>query len=111
MNKADLIEKVAGQANISKSSAGDAVNAVLDTITESLRGGDSVTLVGFGTFAVSHRSARMGRNPRTGEAIHIAASNSAKFKAGKALKDALKEDTAAEPAAPFGGAAPEPSRW
>ena len=79
MNKADLIENVAGRANISKSAAGDAVNATLDTITDTLQNGDSVTLVGFGTFAVSHRSARVGRNPRTGEAIQIAASKSAKF--------------------------------
>ena len=89
MNKADLIENVASRANISKSSAGDAVDALLECITDTLQNGDSVTLVGFGTFAVSHRSARMGRNPRTGEAIQIQASNSAKFKAGKALKDAL----------------------
>ena len=89
MNKADLIENVASRANISKSSAGDAVDALLECITDTLQNGDSVTLVGFGTFAVSHRSARMGRNPRTGEAIHIQASKSAKFKAGKALKDAL----------------------
>ena len=89
MNKADLIENVASRANISKSSAGDAVDALLECITSTLQSGDSVTLVGFGTFAVSHRSARMGRNPRTGEAIQIQASKSAKFKAGKALKDAL----------------------
>ena len=89
MNKADLIENVASRANISKSSAGDAVDALLECITDTLQNGDSVTLMGFGTFAVSHRSARMGRNPRTGEAIHIQASKSAKFKAGKALKDAL----------------------
>ncbi len=98
MNKADLIEKVAGQANISKSAAGDAVNALLDSIADALQRGDSVTLIGFGTFAVSHRSARMGRNPRTGEPIHIAASNSARFKAGKALKDALNQDTAPDSA-------------
>ncbi len=89
MNKADLIENVASRANISKSSAGDAVDALLECIRDTLQNGDSVTLVGFGTFAVSHRSARMGRNPRTGEAIQIQASKSAKFKAGKALKDAL----------------------
>jgi DNA-binding protein HU-beta len=89
VNKAELIEKVAFRANISKSAAGDAVDGLLDCITDTLQNGDSVTLVGFGTFSVSHRSARMGRNPRTGEAIHIGASNSAKFKAGKALKDAL----------------------
>ncbi len=90
MNKADLIEKVAGQANISKSTAGEAVNALLDSIADSLQRGGSVTLVGFGTFAVSHRSARMGCNPRTGEPIHIGASNSAKFKAGKKLKETVK---------------------
>jgi len=89
VNKADLIEKVAFRANISKSSAGDAVDSLLECIRDTLQNGDSATLVGFGTFAVSHRSARMGRNPRTGEAIQIQASKSAKFKAGKALKDAL----------------------
>ena len=89
MNKSELIELMATRADISKSAAGDALEAVLDGVTGSLKKGDSVTLVGFGTFSVSHRAARDGRNPRTGETIKIKASNLAKFKAGKALKDAL----------------------
>lgn len=89
MNKSELIDLIATRAEISKSSAGDALEAVLDGVTGSLKKGDSVTLVGFGTFSVGHRAARDGRNPRTGETIKIKASNLAKFKAGKALKDAL----------------------
>ncbi|MFQ3244894.1 MAG: DNA-binding protein HU-beta [Arenicella sp.] len=89
MNKSELIELVAEKADISKSTAGDALDAVLGGITNALKSGDSVTFVGFGTFSVSARAARDGRNPRTGETIKIAASNLAKFKAGKALKDAL----------------------
>lgn len=89
MNKAELIEKVASAADISKSAAANAVDAVFDSITKTLRKGDSVTLVGFGTFSVSERAARTGRNPRTGDVINIPSSRSPKFKAGKALKDAL----------------------
>ena len=89
MNKSDLIDAMASKADISKSAAGEALDAVLESITATLKKGDSLTLVGFGTFSVSERSARTGRNPRTGEAIKIAASKNAKFKAGKALKDAL----------------------
>lgn len=89
MNKAELIDLVADKADISKSAASDAVDAVIDGITASLKRDDPVTFVGFGTFSVSDRAARTGRNPRTGEAIQIAASKAAKFKAGKALKDAL----------------------
>jgi len=89
VNKSELIDLIASRADISKSSAGDALEAVLDGITGSLASGNNVTLVGFGTFSVSRRSARDGRNPRTGETIKIKASNLAKFKAGKALKDAL----------------------
>lgn len=89
VNKSELIDIVAAKADLSKSTAGDALDAVLDGITGALKSGDSVTFVGFGTFSVSARSARDGRNPRTGETIKIAASNLAKFKAGKALKDAL----------------------
>ena len=89
MNKSELVDLIATRADISKSSAGDALEAVLDGITGSLASGNSVTLVGFGTYSVSHRKAREGRNPRTGETIQIKASNVAKFKAGKALKDAL----------------------
>jgi DNA-binding protein HU-beta len=89
VNKSELVDLIATRADISKSSAGDALEAVLDGITGSLASGNSVTLVGFGTYSVSHRKAREGRNPRTGETIQIKASNVAKFKAGKALKDAL----------------------
>jgi DNA-binding protein HU-beta len=89
MNKAELIDAVASSADLSKSSATQAVDAVVDTITESLRNGDSVTLVGFGTFEVRDRAARTGRNPQTGEEIQIKASKAPAFKAGKALKDAV----------------------
>mgnify|MGYP001051843881 CR=1 FL=1 len=87
MNKSELVELVAGKADISKSSAADAVEAVIDGITGALKSGDSVTFVGFGTFSVGRREARDGRNPRTGETIKIKASNLAKFKAGKGLKE------------------------
>ena len=89
MNKGELIDSVAGSAGLSKSEATKAVDAVLDSITRTLSGGSSVSLVGFGTFSVKARAARMGRNPRTGEAIQIKASNVPGFKAGKALKDAV----------------------
>ena len=89
MNKAELTDAVAARANISKSDAGDAVDAVFDSIASALANGESVSLIGFGTFSVSNRAARTGRNPRTGETIQIAASRAAKFKAGKALKDAV----------------------
>ncbi|MEA3242423.1 MAG: HU family DNA-binding protein [Pseudomonadota bacterium] len=89
MNKAELIDAVASSADLSKASATQAVDAVVDTITESLRKGDSVTLVGFGTFEVRARAARMGRNPQTGEELQIKASKAPAFKAGKALKDAV----------------------
>jgi DNA-binding protein HU-beta len=89
MNKAELIDAVAAAADIEKSTATRAVQAVLDGIAGALKNGDQVVLVGFGTFAVKERSARMGRNPKTGEEIKIAASRVPGFKAGKALKDAL----------------------
>ncbi len=89
MNKGDLIDAVADSADISKAAAARAVDAVFDGITGTLKKGDSVTVVGFGTFSVSSRAARTGRNPQTGETITIRASKGAKFKAGKALKDAL----------------------
>ena len=88
MNKGDLIDAVAASTGSSKVDAGRAVDAVTSAIAGELGGGGSVSLVGFGTFSVSHRAARMGRNPATGEAIHINASNVPKFKAGKALKAA-----------------------
>ena len=89
MNKGELIEAVAAAANLSKSDAGDAVEATLDCITRTLQKGDSVTLVGFGTFTVKRRAARTGRNPQTGEPLQIPASNMPGFKAGKGLKDAV----------------------
>lgn len=89
MNKTELIDAVAGAADLSKADAGRAVDAVVDTITSALKGGDTVTLVGFGTFLVRARAARTGRNPQTGAAIQIKASNAPAFKAGKALKDAV----------------------
>ena len=89
MNKNDLISVVSDKAGLSKADAAKAVDAVLDSITASLRGGKEVRLVGFGTFLVSNRAASTGRNPRTGEAISIPAAKLPKFKAGKALKDAL----------------------
>jgi DNA-binding protein HU-beta len=89
MNKAELIEAVSDAADFSKSDATKAVDGVIDAITNSLKNGDQVTLVGFGTFLVRDRAARTGRNPRTGEAIEIAAAKVPGFKAGKALKDAV----------------------
>ena len=89
MNKGELIESVSASAGMSRADATKAVDAVLDSVTRTLAGGGSVSLVGFGTFSVKHRAARMGRNPRTGEAIQIRASNVPGFKAGKALKDAV----------------------
>ena len=89
MNKADIIEHIALSADISKASAARALDAALHAITTGLANKDSVTLVGFGTFTVAGRAARTGKNPRTGEEISIAASQVPKFKAGKALKDAV----------------------
>jgi len=89
MTKQDLINKVAEGADISKAAAEKAVNAFVGGVTDALKNGDKVSLVGFGTFEVSNRAARTGRNPQTGETIQIAASKVPKFKAGKTLKDAL----------------------
>ena len=89
MNKAELIEKVAVTTDTNKAAATRAVEAVFDTIVSVLRAGDVVGVSGFGTFSVSARAARSGRNPRTGETIAIPASKSPKFKAGKGLKDAV----------------------
>ena len=89
MNKAELIDAIADDSDLTKASAARALDSAIENITNALRGGDSVTLVGFGTFTVRQREARMGRNPRTGEAIQIKASRVPGFKAGKALKDAL----------------------
>ena len=87
MNKSDLVQEVAEKADISKVAAERAVNAVFDGISDALGKGERVSLVGFGTFSVSQRAARVCRNPRTGEKINVAASNVPKFKPGKGLKD------------------------
>ncbi len=89
MNKQDMIEQIAQAAEVSKSAAERAVDALVSAIKTSLKKGDMVTLVGFGTFYVGARKARQGRNPRTGEALKIAAAKVPKFRAGKALKDAI----------------------
>jgi DNA-binding protein HU-beta len=89
MNKTEMIDAVAEAADLSKADAGRAVDAVVDTITGALKSGDSVTLVGFGTFLVRERAARTGRNPQTGATIEIKAANAPAFKAGQALKDAV----------------------
>lgn len=89
MNKTELIAAVAEKAEISKKDAEKALKAFTDVITEQLKNGEKVQLVGFGTFEVSERAAREGRNPLTGEAMQIKASKTPKFKAGKALKDEL----------------------
>jgi DNA-binding protein HU-beta len=89
LNKTDMIESVAKSADISKAAAGRAVEALIASVRASLKKGQMVTLVGFGTFYVGKRAARSGRNPRTGVAIKIKAAKVPKFRAGKALKDAL----------------------
>jgi DNA-binding protein HU-beta len=89
MNKSELIDAVAQAADLSKTKAEDALNAVIQTVTAALQKGDEVKLIGFGTFKTANRAATTGRNPRTGEAIQIKASKQAKFVAGKALKDAV----------------------
>ena len=89
MQKSDLIEKIAGDAGISKAAADRALKSLLDCVTQALKNGDRVSLVGFGTFSVSKRGARTGRNPQTGETISIKASKATKFSAGKSLKDAV----------------------
>jgi DNA-binding protein HU-beta len=89
MNKGDLISKIADSAKISKAQATDALNAVLDGIGEELKEGGKVTLIGFGTFSVSEREARTGRNPQTGASIKIDAKKVVKFKPGKELSDAV----------------------
>ncbi|MEM7070742.1 MAG: HU family DNA-binding protein [Pseudomonadota bacterium] len=89
MNKNDLVNAVAAQANLTKSDAANAIDGVLDSISAQLKNGGQVRLVGFGTFSVSQRKATTARNPRTGETINVPASNQPKFKAGKALRDAV----------------------
>jgi len=89
MNKAEFVAAVADAAELSKADAGNVVDAVIAVIKKSLKKGDAVTLVGFGTFEVRKRAARTGRNPRTGDTLKIKASKVPAFKAGKALKDAV----------------------
>ena len=89
MNKSELVDAIASHAGLSKADAGKALEATISAITGSLKQGQSVTIVGFGTFMVRESKARMGRNPRTGESIQINASKRPSFKAGKALKDNL----------------------
>jgi len=89
MNKNELVSKVAELSGLTKADADNATSAVFDAITAALKGGDDVRLVGFGSFSVSARAAREGKNPRTGEKLVIAASKAPKFSAGKGLKDAV----------------------
>ena len=89
VNKSQLVDKIAADANISKAGAGRALDAIIGSVTASLKGGDDVALVGFGTFTVRERAARTGRNPQTGKEIKIAAAKVPAFRAGKGLKDAV----------------------
>jgi DNA-binding protein HU-beta len=89
MNKAEFVAAVADASGLSKTDAGNAVEAMIKVVKKTLKGGDAVSVVGFGTFAVRKRAARTGRNPRTGATIKIKASKVPGFKAGKALKDAI----------------------
>jgi len=91
MQKSDLVVKIAEEAGISKAAADRALDSLLGNLSKALKKGDRVSLVGFGTFSVSKRSARMGRNPQTGEAIKIKAAKVPKFSAGKTLKDAVNK--------------------
>jgi DNA-binding protein HU-beta len=90
VNKSELIESIAESADISKAAAARALDAAVDAVTAALKNGDMVTLVGFGTFYVSERAARTGRNPRTGTELKIKAAKVPKFRPGKGLKDSLK---------------------
>mgnify|MGYP001819600357 FL=1 len=90
MNKSDLIDAMAEAADIPKAAAGRALEALTDSIAVALKNGDTVSIIGFGTFTVKERAARTGRNPQTGASIEIAASKTPSFKAGKALKDAVQ---------------------
>ena len=91
MRKPELVSAIADQADLTKDQANQALNALLETITKALQEQDTVSLVGFGTFLQRSRAARTGKNPQTGEAIQIAASNTVAFKPGKALKDAVND--------------------
>jgi DNA-binding protein HU-beta len=90
MNKSDLIDTMAEAADVSKSAAGRALDALTDAVAVALKNGETVSILGFGTFSVKERAARTGRNPQTGATIEIAASKTPSFKAGKALKDAVQ---------------------
>ncbi len=98
MTKAELIEALSNKLPLNKADAERAINIVLDDVIAALRQGERVNISGFGTFSVSERQARTGRNPKTGESIEISASRSAKFKPGKQLKDSLNESAGAAPA-------------
>jgi len=89
VNKSELIDAIAASADISKAAAGRALDAMTESVTTALKGGDQVTLIGFGTFSVKDRAARTGRNPQTGAEIQIKAAKVPSFKAGKALKDSV----------------------
>ena len=89
LNKTELVEHIAGKSDISKAAASRALASIMDAVKKTLKKGDTVTLVGFGTFSVSKRAARTGRNPRTGAALKIKAAKVPRFKPGKGLKDAL----------------------
>jgi len=90
MNKGDLVEKVTKECDLSKAAAEKALNSILDAISDAMAAGDKVTLIGFGTFSISNRAAREGRNPQTGETMKIPARKVVKFKAGSKLADAAK---------------------
>ncbi|PCI46829.1 MAG: DNA-binding protein HU [Moraxellaceae bacterium] len=89
MNKSELIDRIAASSDLPKASAGRALDAMISSVSDALKGGDPVVLVGFGTFSVKDRAARTGRNPQTGDPIDIPAAKIPSFKAGKALKDAV----------------------
>ena len=89
MNKGELVEAIASETEMSKSGAEVVLNSLVSSVTSALKRGDKVTLTGFGTFSISNRAARMGRNPQTGEAIKVKASKVPKFKAGAGLKEAV----------------------
>ena len=90
MNKSQLVDKISESADLSKAAAGRALDSFIEAVGEALQSGDQVSLVGFGTFLLRERASRSGRNPQTGETIEIAAAKIPAFKAGKALKDAVK---------------------
>ena len=90
MTKFDIIEELAVNADLTKKAAGDALDALIEIVTDALSRGEKVTLTGFGTFLVRHRAARMGRNPQTGDPLHIAEMDVPAFRAGSALKDAVR---------------------